>query len=306
MQSNYDAVIMIRDGKQRAEALIRALEGQTAAPGKIYAVVSENAGNSPFSTSGSSLPAEIVRAAHPGEGSLLYTALHCTEAPFVLLLDGDSCPTEEHFAEVLLEDLEDPAAAAAYTRVYGNANPKKAGRVFDDCWFDDKRVYSRQDIYNVGPGVFLQHCWSCMYRTEDVKDVFFDPDGVTHPEFELNARLLYAGKKIVREDRVRTDYSPKFSGAKLFRECFSSAAGAKMLYTEFGWPYPDLMPDLGDNYAKTGKKGQKQLKKEGAFFGRPGYSFRVFLMRLGNAAGKRYQRLSAGLDRFLSANDYFS
>ena len=305
MQKAYEAAILLQEKGNRIEMLIKALEEQTIRPARIIAVCPPGREKGLFSGSAGVSGLCVVNTEGSGEGLLLSAAFREAKTDFLMVLKEGACPGSAGFAETLLSDFEDPSVSAAYTTVFSNEKELCAPFVLDRTWLSYETIYSAKDIYKYGPVVFLHRAWSCMYRTADVREVFLEPEGITHPEFMLNARLLYDGKKIVREERVSSSYAPSFNAAVAFSEAFSVAAGVKLHYPYFGAGTVRLMPRLRSGYGECREKAKEYLKTHRAGIRKLRLSFLIASAELGDYFGEHYHRLPAKLNRLLSRNPYF-
>ena len=242
-----------------------------------------------------------------GPGSLLSEAFRNCEAEYLLILDGRACPVGTDFSEKLLQRLQgDSNLSAVYACMYGKKSSRSLNRAMDLEWLTEKESFSLRDFYELGPEVFLMPMFACMLRVSDVKGYFIEPKGLARPEYELNAHLLYDGKKIAKSPDVSVDFAPGLSFVRCFREAYRFGAALKLYYTSFGLSWKNTAIKMDADITKHALRSLKRVLKVGAVWAIPAVPVRMLSALFGDFLGENYHRLPIKLNRILSADPYFS
>ena len=252
-------------------------------------------------------PISVKTYAEGGPGTQLTAAIRSCSAEFLLVLDARAVPISSNFSERLLRRLrDDPGLSAVYACMYAKKSARSLNKIMDEEWLTEKESFGLRDFYELGPEVFMMPMTACMLRVSDVKAYFLEPKGLARPEYEMNAHLLYDGKKIAKIADAAVDFSPGLSFVRCFRESFRFGAALKLYYTSFGLSWKNTALKMDAGFTKHARRSMKRALKSGAFWTLPAVPVRMLSALLGDFLGENYHRLPLRLDRFLSSDPYFS
>ena len=305
MDRKYDVLIPAVKAGNRLTRLIAGLEKQTRKPERIILADGTDGKLLSLPKPKTGIPIVITEKTAPYPGSLYEAGLRECVSPLVLFLSEDAVPEDPETAGLLLEKMEDSSAGAAYGQGFRNQPDTDTARAFAMTFCENLPEIRKKDIFTYGGQLFKKKAVIAMYRTELLRRYRFDPDGLTRPEYAMNAHLLYGGYKILYLREASVDYREKLAPVPTFREAFDYAAALKLYYASFGIAFRNIRISMGRAYRINARKAARYLVTHGGILKVPKAYLILFTRTAGNYLGNHYQRLPMGAVRFFSGNRRF-
>ncbi len=295
-----DVIIPVYRPDIRLRFLVKRLEEQTVAPGRIIIMLTLDRGDSRLFVPEGCEVYTLPRRGYDHAGTRNLGAAY-SESPYFIMMTQDAVPADRHLIENLMKGILEDGAAVSYGRqlAYRSSSfTEKLTRGFN--YPEVSSVRTAEDIPSLGiKAFFCSNVCAAYDRDAFVQLGGFSAPAVFNEDMVYARSVLESGKSISYRADARVYHSHDYSVGRLFRRNFDLAASQRM--------HPEVFGDIssegeGVKYVMrvTGK-----LAASGHVFSVLPFIFRCAVRYAAFFLGKRYNILPLPVILRCTDNPYF-